>query len=194
MLGSRTTGIAKPFCASISKTIGGHGKKLLDAYDISPELSDANALYNILKFATDISFFAPCITFAKGWPGKSYVYHFNEPNPWDGEWKGEAGHILDVAYLFQNFNEFLDPAQKEVAIHFAGDFIKFMNGKSAWVPFEAKQGAQVYGPSGKGISSEFVEGVATEKSGRRNTVYTLADDIRLDDQAAAWSAFFTGGG
>jgi hypothetical protein len=192
MLGPRAAGIGKPFCDSIHKSLGEQGTKLLEAYGINPDLSDTDALYKILQFSTDISFFAPTITFAKGWPGKSYVYRFNEPNPWDGEWKGEAGHVLDCAYLFQNYNESLDAAQKNVAVRFAGDLIKFMNGKSAWAPFETKEGAQVYGPSGKGIFSEYVEGIASQKSGRRNTVYEL--DIPLDVLGGAWSAFFTGGG
>jgi len=194
MLGTRAVGVTKPFCDSIHKTLGDQGAKLLEAYGITPDLSDADGLCKILRFSTDISFFAPSNTFAKGWPGKSYVYRFNEPNPWDGEWKGEAGHVLDVAYLFQNYNEFMDSASKNVAVRFAGDFIKFMNGKSVWEPFGTKEGAQVYGPSGKGVCSEYVEGVASEKSGRRNTVYELAEDIKLDVLGGAWSAFFTGGG
>jgi hypothetical protein len=192
MLGPRIVGVAKAFCDSIHKTLGDNGNKVLDAYGISPNLSDDEGLYKILKFSTDINFFAPAIAIARSWPGKSFVYHFNEPNPWDGAWKGKAGHVLDVAYLFQNYNEFLDEGQRRVAITFAGDFIKFMNGKSAWAPFGSKEGAQCYGPSGKGVISEYVEGVATEKSGRRNTIYELAENIGLDGLAGAWSPFFTG--
>ncbi len=165
MLGPRTAGVAKAFCDSIHKTLGGNDKKVLEAYNINADQSDKEGLYNILKFSTDISFFAPTVAFAQGWPGKSYVYHFNEGNPWDGEWKGEAVHVLDVAYLFQNYNEFLGEAQRQVAVTFAGDFIKFVNGKWPTTSFGTKEGAQIYGPSGKGFTSEFVEGIATEKSG-----------------------------
>jgi len=194
MLGPRTAGVAKTFCDSIHKTLGDNSKKVLEAYNINADQSDKEGLYNILKFSNDISFFAPAIAFAQGWRGKSYVYHFNEPNPWDGEWKGEAGHVLDVAYLFQNYNEFLDEAQRQVAVTFAGDFIKFVNGKWPATSFGTKEGAQIYGPSGKGFTSEFVEGIATEKTGRRYTIYELADEIGLDALAGVWSAFFTGAG
>jgi carboxylesterase type B len=194
MLGPRVAGVAKTFCDSINKTLGDKGKKVLEAYEITPDLSDKEGLYKVLKFSTDISFFAPIIALAQGWPGKAYVYHFNEPNPWDGKWKGEASHVLDVAYLFQNFNEFLDEAQRQVAVQFAGDFIKFMDGKTEWPTFGTKEGAQVYGPSGKGFTSEYVEGVTAENSGRRAAIYDLADDISLDALAGAWSAFFTGAG
>jgi carboxylesterase type B len=192
MLGPRVTNVSKTFCESVNKTLGDNGKKVLQAYDITSDLSDDEGLYRILQFCTDISFFAPAIALAKGWPGNAHVYHFNEPNPWDGAWKGEAGHVLDVAYLFQNYNDFLDEAQRQVAVQFAGDFIKFMNGKVGWPAFGAKEGAQVYGPSGKGFTSDYVEGVAASASGRKNTVYELAKDIGLDNLAGAWGAFLTG--
>jgi carboxylesterase type B len=191
MLGPRIAGIAKTFCNIVHKTPGDVGEKILQAYDINPSLSDKEGLYRILKFSTDINFFAPAIALAKGWSGKAYVYHFNEPNPWDGEWKGEAGHVLDVAYLFQNYNELLDDAQRQVAVTFAGDFIKFMNGKGVWATFGNKEGAQVYGPSGKGVTSEYVEGVAGENSGRRNTIYELAEDVGLDSLAGTWVTYLT---
>jgi len=85
MLGPRIAGIAKTFCNIVHKTPGDVGGKILQAYDINPSLSDKEGLYRILKFSTDINFFAPAIAIAKGWPGKAYVYHFNEPNPWDRE-------------------------------------------------------------------------------------------------------------
>ena len=192
MLGPRAVGATKAFCASIRKSLGKDAANVLDAYGIDEDRSDTDGLYNILSFVNDVSFFAPVIALARGWPGKAYVYHFNEPNPWEGEWEGETGHVLDVAYLFQNFNEFMDPAQKEVATQFAGDFIKFMYGKSAWAPFGTKEGAQVYGPSGKGVASQYIEGVAADMSGRRNHIYELAASIPLHELAGAWIAFFTG--
>ncbi len=97
-----------------------------------------------------------------------------------------------MAYLFQNYNDFLDEAQRQVAVQFAGDFIKFMNGKVGWPAFGAREGAQVYGPSGKGFNSEYVEGITASASGRKNTVYELAEDIGLDNLAGAWGAFLTG--
>jgi hypothetical protein len=196
MLGDRTNEIAKSFCASLEKSLASHPsgtEKLCHAYHITPSLSDPVALRNILQFATDIKFFAPTISFAEGWLGKAYLYHFNEPNPWEGAWKGESTHILDVAFLFQNYGEFLEPAQKEVSVRFAEDFIKFVNGKCEWASFEdGKKGAQVYGPSRDGISSEYVEGVASERSGRKKTIFELAEEFGLDELSAVWDNFFLG--
>jgi hypothetical protein len=195
MLGPRTINIAKGFCDSIEKSLSSHpsgAEKLRNAYGITPELSDPVALRNVLQFATDIGFFAPAITFAQGWPGRSYLYHFNEGNPWDGQWKGDATHVLDIAYVFQNYNQDLEPPQKEVAVRFASDFIKFMNGKLECKPFQEVEGALVYGPSANGNCAQYVEGIASEKSGRNDTILKLAMDIGLEDLAAAWGNFLQG--
>lgn len=110
-LDARNPGIASKFVESTNKTLSSHpeaASALLSAYNITPSTSDDEAVVSILRFATDISFYAPALAFAKGWPqtkdNKIFLYHFNEGNPWEGRFKGEAGHILDVSYLFQNFN------------------------------------------------------------------------------------------
>lgn len=180
----------------MDKSLASHpsgAEKLRRAYHITPDLSDPVALRNILQFATDIEFYAPAIAFAEGWPGKAYLYYFNELNPWEGPWKGESTHILDVAFLFQNYSEFLGPAQKVIGIKFAEDFIKFISGKSEWAAFDdRKKGAQVYGPSRDGISSEYVEGVASERSGRKKTILELGEEFGLDELSAVWDNFMMG--
>ncbi|KAF8864542.1 alpha/beta-hydrolase [Acephala macrosclerotiorum] len=196
MLGPRTIGIGKNFCSSIEKTLAaqpGAAQKLRHTYKITPDLEDSIALRNVLQFATDIGFFATGVTWARGWPGKAWMYHFNEPNPWDGEWKGESGHILDVAYLFQNYEEHLTQAQKNVGKQYAGDFISFMNGKTRWPVFEdGKEGAMTYGPSTESKSWEYVEGITSEKSGRKNTIFELAESVGIEELSAAWGNFLSG--
>ncbi len=71
MLGPRVTGVSKTFCDSVNKTLGENAEKVLQAYDITSDLSDDEGLYTILKFSTDISFFAPAIALAKGLAWKS---------------------------------------------------------------------------------------------------------------------------
>jgi carboxylesterase type B len=199
MLAHRKVGIAQSFSKSIKKSLAHrplHAKTLLQAYGITPNLPDQIALHSILAFGTDIEFFAPAISLAKGWRGNAYVYHFNEPNPWDGEWKGEATHILDVAFLFQNYNEFLPPSQKDMAVKFASDFIQFVNGEAPWAVFETdNQGAMVYGPSLERISavwSSYVEGKPKQQSGRTSTIFKLGEGIPLDELSAAWGDFLAG--
>ncbi|KAH7336031.1 carboxylesterase-like protein [Rhexocercosporidium sp. MPI-PUGE-AT-0058] len=195
MLGPKTVSIAKGFCSSIGKTLADYpaaAEKLRHAYQITPDLADDVALRNVLQFSTDIGFYATALAFAQGWPGKARVYHFNEPNPWEGPWKGEAGHVLDIAFLFQNYNEHLEPEQKAVAVKFAEDVIKFANGACDWKAFNEGEGARIYGPSRDGICGEYVEGIAQDGSGRKNIIFELAEEIGLEPLSAAWGNFLTG--
>jgi carboxylesterase type B len=148
-----------------------------------------------LRFATEISFYAPALAFAKGWPqtkeNKFFLYHFNEGNPWEGRFKGEAGHILDVAFLFQNFNEFLTDEQKAVAHAYAEDFINFVNGEDPWPPVEGgKIGARVYGPSSAGITAKYVASGNPEEVGRQEHVLKLGEMAGFDAILSVFENFF----
>jgi hypothetical protein len=198
MIISRKSGIAESFSKSISASLlqfPSTAEALLVAYNITPNMADTAALRNILYFATDIGFMAPALTFAQGWSGRSYLYHFNEANPWEGSWKGESSHILDVAFLFQNYNEFLSPAQKAVAVKFARDVIMFVNGMPPFPAFEVgREGAQTYGPSRDNTSEacEYVQGLCEGALESKSTILQLADEVGLDQLAAAWANFLTG--
>jgi carboxylesterase type B len=75
----------------------------------------------MLKFINEVVSFAPIISFTQGRNGDVYVYYFNEGNPWEGPWKGQASHLLDIAYLFQNYSKHLCQQQQAVATAFAED-------------------------------------------------------------------------
>jgi hypothetical protein len=195
----RKTGIAKTFSESIRNSLTSNpsiAEQVLKAYSISADLTDRVAFHSILKFAADICFFAPALAFAKGWPGKAFLYHFNEPNPWDGEWKGEATHVLDVAFLLQNFNEFLSSAQRDSATAFAGDIIKFINGKAPWPVFEqTKPVSRFYGPStrkGSEARAAYMGGICEGNTGRRSTILHLSELVDLDILTVAWHNFVAG--
>jgi carboxylesterase type B len=197
MLGPRKTGIAQSFTASITKTFAAtpdHATALFDAYGISPAQADEEALPNILAFAGDIGFYAPAVALAQGWPGDAYLYHFNEPNPWDGPAKGQASHILDVAFLLQNFNEFLTVEQKAVAERFGRDVVAFVNGGRPWDGFAEREGARVYGPSGR-LEAEWAAyegGKPGKATGRSGKIWELGERIGLDVLSQAWGTFSRG--
>ncbi|KAF2467467.1 carboxylesteras-like protein [Lindgomyces ingoldianus] len=200
-LDARNPGIASKFVESVNKTLSSHpeaASTLLSSYKISESTNDDEAVLSILKFATDISFYAPALAFAKGWPqtkeNKFFLYHFNEGNPWEGRFKGEAGHILDVAFLFQNFNEFMNEEQKAVARAYAEDFVEFVNGSDPWPPVEGgKMGARVYGPSSAGISAKYVASGNPEEVGRRTHVLKLGEMAGFDSILDVFQNFFRGG-
>ncbi|KAH7124141.1 carboxylesterase-like protein [Dendryphion nanum] len=200
VLDMRSSGIGSAFVDSARKTLSVHpqaAEELLSAYSISASTDDDEAMNAILQFASEISFYAPALAFAKGWPNtqehKFFLYHFNEGIPWEGRFKGRAGHILDVAYLFQNYNEHLTDAQKAVARAYGKDFISFVNGEDPWPPVSGdKLGARVYGPSDDGITAKYVESGNPEEIGRNSRVLKLGEMASFDAILDVFQNFLQG--
>ncbi|RAK76825.1 putative carboxylesterase [Aspergillus fijiensis CBS 313.89] len=166
-------------------------------YGITQDLDDEDAFLAILEFLNDVWMFAPSLASAKGWKGRAFVYYFNEGNPWDGAWKGRAGHILDLAYLFQNFREFMSPAQQKVSSAIAEDFFKFCHGIQPWPPvvggdLEGGFTARVYGPSSQEPATQQVQRPFGGKSQRRFTIFDLGDKVSLDDLSRIATMFTAG--
>ncbi|KAH7161038.1 hypothetical protein EDB81DRAFT_643232, partial [Dactylonectria macrodidyma] len=165
---------------------------LLEAYNITTETPDDEALTNILQVLNDALFYTPVFTIAQSFPRRSFVYLFNEPNPWDGPSRGEAVHILDVAFLFQNFNEHLDAKQAESAREFGRDLIAFVNGQEPFPTHDAQAGgAKVYGPPSK-AGSAFVKSKDPADYGRRSANWQLSQAFGWDNLAFALSLFIAG--
>jgi len=191
---ARKTSIASAFTTSLTKNLSvpTAASAILEAYNIAPDTSDDDAVQNILAFANDIAYYLPALFYAKSWPGKSYYYHFNEPNPWEGAFKGCSTHLLDAVFLFQAYNEKLSDEAREVAVALAKAFIKFANGEAPWKEFENKEGGLMrFGPGGEKVE-EFVKGYGGE--GRRDVLLRLKEEgvVDLDEVSAAWDLFFAG--
>jgi hypothetical protein len=193
------TNCTKRLISALRTALASHpaeADRLLTAYGINDDTPDDDALPLVLNYINDINFFAPVLTLARGWRGNAHVYYFNEGNPWDGQWKRQANHILDLAYLFQNFSEFLTPAQQAVGVSFAEDFFKFCHGIAPWPAVTAEDigkgfSARVYGPSDRGLAAGVVHEPYGGESGRRNVLFDLAPGVSLDDLAKAFGIFMT---
>ncbi|OQE12807.1 hypothetical protein PENFLA_c062G07782 [Penicillium flavigenum] len=188
---------AKRFSAAMRTVLAAYpnvADRILAAYGITEETSDSKALLSVLDYFNDAMFFAPVLTFARGWNGNAHVYYFNEGNPWKGTWKGRATHILDLAYLFQNFREFLTAGQQKVGNAFAEDIFKFCHGSSPWPAvtegnFDKGFSARVYGPSDKGLTRNVVNQAYGGETMRRDTLRNLAAGVSLDDLVEVFVAF-----
>jgi hypothetical protein len=75
------------------------------------------------------------MSYAHGWDTNVFVYFFNELKTWEGSWKSHTNHILNVASLFQNYNDHLSQAQQETVVEVRRDLIDFTNGRAAWAVF-----------------------------------------------------------
>ncbi|RFU24125.1 hypothetical protein B7463_g12213, partial [Scytalidium lignicola] len=151
-------------------------ESVLNAYGITPTISDDKAFLHVLQLGTDIAFLAPVLSYANAWPGNTYVYHFNEPNPWEGPWKGQTGHVLDVSLLFMNFADTLTPEQKTIGHAFADHFLKFFNGIAPWPAYtQHKPVSLIIGGSDQSRGPAYVAETRDPKeTGRRQEIYSFA--------------------
>jgi carboxylesterase type B len=193
-LASRKAGIGKAFSEFMQNAFSAESAAVetaLNSYGIKPTTSDDEAFLHVLQFGTDIAFLAPVRSYANAWPGNAYVYHFNEPNPWDGPWKGQTGHVLDVSFLFMNFEEALTAEQKTVGEAFAENFLKLFNGIEAWPSFKQdKPSALIIGASDKSRGPAYVaESLDPKETGRRQEIYAFSQAVGLDAIIDAWNAF-----
>ncbi|PVI02247.1 carboxylesteras-like protein [Periconia macrospinosa] len=199
-MGMDPSNIATRFITSATSTLSAHLSALttlLTSYNITPTTPDNEALLSILRFTSEITFYASARAVAQGWPksasSKVYLYHLNEGTPWEGRFQGEAVHIFDVALLFQNYNGELEKAQRKIARGYGEDFVRFVNGEEPWKPVEeGKFSARVYGPVKEGKGVEFVESGEPEKVGRSETVLKLGEEVGFDTVMDVLSNFLQG--
>jgi carboxylesterase type B len=194
-LDAHKEGLAAVFSSSLERHLSSSAaaKAILKAYGIDDSTSDDDAMKIAVDFATDIGYYIPAFTYSQSWSGKAYRYHFNEPNPWDGPFKGYATHSFDIFYLFQNYNEKLSPEAREVAIALAKDFIGFANGKATWPEYKRELGVvRTFGPSG--LSTSSVEKDNEWGHRRRDTLVKLSQEgvVDLDELSVAWDKFLAG--
>ncbi|KEF60618.1 uncharacterized protein A1O9_02179 [Exophiala aquamarina CBS 119918] len=182
MLEPHKNEIAKRFHNFASRTLCGFPsvvEELERVYNITTETADDAALDNILEWTTDIGFYLPAITIAHTWPGKSYLYHLNEVNPWEGPKRGKAAHIMDVILLFQNFQESLSQDQQAQGKRFAENTICFIAGSDPFPSCQAESnGAMVYGPPAS--PAGFIKSSEPSDFGRRAVIHKLSGEVGYD--------------
>jgi hypothetical protein len=90
--------------------------------------------------------------------------------------KGRSTHMLDAAFLFQNFDENLSDEAKITARGLGADFVAFAYGRagSGWERGETK----VYGPETDGQ--------------HRLEILSREGKVDLDALSAAWDLFLSG--
>lgn len=190
-LGNRKAGIAKAFHDSISSSLPSSvSSKLLSAYGISPDLDDDTAFERVLQATGDLHFYVPTFISAQNLASKMpvYMYRFNEPNTWPGQWQGRSTHIHDLVFLLQNFNEHLSAEQQKLAEEFAENVIAFANGKEPWQQWKSEDRvAKVLKAGETGVKKD-VPG----ENGRRGTLQEVADEIGWDELANAINGFMMG--
>jgi carboxylesterase type B len=198
------------FPISARATLSSHpsvADSLLSLYDFTSSPDDPEQTFlQVLQFINDISFTLGSLAFAKGFSAagtKTNLFFFNEPNPWPGKFTGKATHVLDVVFLFQNYNEKLPPQQRKAAEQMGLDFARFVSGQEPWERFEDRDGgrrAKVYGPSSTStearqgearvqVVEDALKGKDTE---RKPEIVQIADQVGWDTLAAVFVDFILG--
>jgi carboxylesterase type B len=189
--------IGKVFAASTRSSLASkptQASSLLAAYGISDTTEEEIAYRAVLEFGNDINFLAPALAYAKGWSSKAYVYHINEPNPWEGPWKGTSNHCFDIALLFQNYEEFLSPQGKVVGLELSKSVIRFVNGQPSWQPYTLEQPVTMVfgGRLTDSLHESSVEAPSLSNAGRRSTLFQYEEHFHLKTRINAWRAFVSG--
>ncbi|OHE99045.1 carboxylesterase [Colletotrichum orchidophilum] len=182
----RKKNIAASFTRIINAALSHHvdsAGQILQAYGISDITSDDEAFIRILQFASDIGFRAPAESFVKSFPGDAYLLEFAEANPWEGPFRGYSTHVLDVAFLFQNYNEHLGDTQRKSAELFLTDIIDFVHGQAPWQPFQDAGGRMLYQDGTRAYKE------AGANPARYDLLLELGEKIGLDSLLEAWGAF-----
>lgn len=194
------------FPVSAKATLNGHpeeAEKLLSLYGFGDAKDDESAFLKLLDFINDVSFTLGTLAFAKGFSARSTtnVFFFNEGNPWPGQFQGRATHVLDVVFLFQNYNDKLPPAQKKAAEQLGIDFARFVAGQEPWAKFEDTDGSRhvkVYGPSSTddasgGAKAGIVkDALSSRETGRKPEIVEIANRVGWDTLGAVFIDFILG--
>lgn len=206
MLAHKKPNIRQTLSASVRNSLSSTphvAEKLLQAYGFTGPAAadqaedDEVSFVNFLQFATDIGYYAATTSFARGWPEdkKIYTFCFNEPNPWPGPFQGRTSHVLDVAFLFQNFNGKLPPEQRAAAEGFALDFMKFMAGQEPWPAYHpSHRTTKVFGPSKgeSGAVTKVVDDLESPETKRGLVILELGKEVGFDKLAEVFGRFQMG--
>lgn len=169
--------------------------------DVEASSNTEESTRPVLNLGNDILYAIPAITLAKLWSGstvegtRSFLYHFNCPNPWPGPWKGEASHVLDVALALQNHREQLNTGQRQCGERFGKDLIRFVNGLEVWQEYEQSTHptSMVYTATidGQEDDSTIAYDANSKHIGRRTAMQQMGELVH-DKVMHSWEAFMGG--
>ncbi|KAF4632773.1 hypothetical protein G7Y89_g5342 [Cudoniella acicularis] len=115
-----------------------------------------------------LMFHFPNLRIAETYPGKAYLYHFEEPSPYEGKSNGLPVHGQCAVYIYGTEREVWPETSQEISLNMARLWIDFANGKEPWGRFSTTEKFMRFGPGAE--------------SGEK----TLADDDSRDYTYASW--------
>jgi carboxylesterase type B len=95
-----------------------------------------------------VMFQYPNLCIAKSYAGPAYLYHFEEPSPYEGPTLGIPYHGQCAFYMYQNENEVLPASHKKTAVAMGRLWTAFANGRSPWEEYGVAERFMRFGPGG----------------------------------------------
>ncbi|KUJ20099.1 alpha/beta-hydrolase [Mollisia scopiformis] len=107
-----------------------------------------------LRFFFSVMLFQyPNLCIARGFGGKAYLYHFDQPSTLEGETEGLSYHGMCATYMFQNENDGLPEEHVKTAEEMGKIWTAFASGKSKpWEEFGKKERFMRFGPGASAVT------------------------------------------
>jgi carboxylesterase type B len=118
-------------------------QKLIDLYDITPDMDRNKTFYKIEKFTTDGLYLALHWVALRANP-QIYAYRFDVPSPFSNDWQGLAHHSLDNVYIWSLLKHLLPAHQQPVSAEMTRAWLAFANGHEPWARFDANSEFMVF--------------------------------------------------
>jgi carboxylesterase type B len=160
--------------------------KLIAHYGIDPSLPKDRTHIALCRLASDVAFNVPARIVADAlFDGQKPTFRFSfaQGNPFPGPYAGQATHILDLLYFFQNYNQALPPADRKVAERLATQLLAFVSGEEPWGRNDNV--VMRFGPEGD--VQQLPRTDEPDAAGLK-----LIEEIGVDECWAVFRAFFTG--
>ncbi|EXJ53380.1 uncharacterized protein A1O5_13369 [Cladophialophora psammophila CBS 110553] len=117
-------------------------KQIVNAYGLDQEGPVSDPVHmGLLQFVTDVRFYLPVVLAQQLVPADAsvHVYHFHEPNPFDGPFKNRTGHVLDVAYTMQTYQHLLPEEARLVSLRMGRYLLDLAHGAFDSVDSDKKE-------------------------------------------------------
>lgn len=127
-------------------------QKLMDLYQITPDMDQNKTFYKIQKLTTDGLFLAVNWAALRANPAM-YAYHFDVPSPFDCDFKDQPHHSLDNVFIWGLLRNLLPPQQQRISEKMSEAWLRFANGQEPWDRLDKNREFMIFGPQDCGMRS-----------------------------------------
>lgn len=100
-------------------------------------------------FFTVVIFHFPSLRLAETFGGKAYLYHFEEPSPYEGPTFGLPVHGQCAVFVYNNDRKFWPESARRVSLEMMKKWTGFAYGETPWEVYAAEKRFMRLGPEGE---------------------------------------------